>query len=296
MKIEKLYYFLSVARNLNFTRAAQECHIAQPAISEQISSLEKELGVSLFVRGSRGIRMTTAGEVFYHKIAQFIENYENSIQEVRNEAGEKSLVIGIHNYSLSQMLALAVQRLRRRVSDVKVEFRTASAFSAQKMLIQDRCDLILTWAEEEQQDEEICREKLLTRRAVVLLSKNHPLAVLPVITREQLARERIIVPICSCGKDFSTSYLAQMKEIEIIIGKKILAQDMSSMFLMLESGVGITIAPQGAFQNSGQLVSRPIEGGGDFGSWCALYRKQPDNPLVESLLEIIREMERQDGN
>ena len=63
MKIEKLYYFLSVARHLNFTRAAQECHIAQPAISEQISSLEKELGVQLFERGARSIRLTAAGRI-----------------------------------------------------------------------------------------------------------------------------------------------------------------------------------------------------------------------------------------
>ena len=50
MKIEKIGYFLSVAKHLNFTKAAQECHIAQPAISRQMSSLEEELGFALFDR------------------------------------------------------------------------------------------------------------------------------------------------------------------------------------------------------------------------------------------------------
>ena len=90
MKIEKLYYFLSVAKHLNFTRAAQECHIAQPAISEQNSSLEKELGVQLFERGARSIRLTAAGEVFYQHISRFVQNYEQSLQRGAHlAAGEK---------------------------------------------------------------------------------------------------------------------------------------------------------------------------------------------------------------
>ena len=97
MKIEKLYYFLSVAKHLNFTRAAQECHIAQPAISEQISSLERELGVQLFERGARSIRLTAAGEVFYQHISRFVQNYEQSLREVRTSLQEKSLVIGVNH-------------------------------------------------------------------------------------------------------------------------------------------------------------------------------------------------------
>ena len=57
MKIEKIGYFLSVAKHLNFTKAAQECHIAQPAISRQMSSLEEELGFALFDRSSRKVRL-----------------------------------------------------------------------------------------------------------------------------------------------------------------------------------------------------------------------------------------------
>ena len=112
MKIEKLYYFLSVAKHLNFTRAAQECHIAQPAISEQISSLEKELGVRLFERGTRSIRLTAAGEVFYQHISRFVQNYEQSLREVRTSMQEKSLVIGVNHFNLPLLLSGAVRNSR----------------------------------------------------------------------------------------------------------------------------------------------------------------------------------------
>ena len=64
MKIEKLCYFLSVAKHQNFTKAAKECHIAQPAISKQMLSLEKELGFPLFERKNRRVELTDAGKEF----------------------------------------------------------------------------------------------------------------------------------------------------------------------------------------------------------------------------------------
>ncbi len=90
MKIEKLYYFLSVAKHKNFTKAAQECHIAQPAVSKQMLSLEKELGFELFQRKNRRVELTEAGQEFYQSISCLVNEYESSIQRVRQmtETGE----------------------------------------------------------------------------------------------------------------------------------------------------------------------------------------------------------------
>ncbi len=87
MKIEKLYYFLSVAKHKNFTKAAQECHIAQPAVSKQMLSLEKELGFELFQRKNRRVELTDAGQEFYQSISCLIEEYESSIQRVQQMKG-----------------------------------------------------------------------------------------------------------------------------------------------------------------------------------------------------------------
>ncbi|MBP2652413.1 MAG: transcriptional regulator AlsR family, partial [Firmicutes bacterium] len=61
MELRQLKYFLSVAKNLNFTRSAAELFITQPTLSQQIAELEKEIGVQLFVRSTRKIKLTHAG-------------------------------------------------------------------------------------------------------------------------------------------------------------------------------------------------------------------------------------------
>ena len=187
MKIEKLYYFLSVAKHLNFTRAAQECHIAQPAISEQISSLERELGVQLFERGARSIRLTAAGEVFYQHISRFVQNYEQSLREVRTSLQEKSLVIGVNHFNLPRLLSGAVRRLQERFPSIRVEYRTACAFAPETFSAEDGCDVVFTWGEQSNLPGGIAEEVLLSRPAVALLYEGHPLAVNPVLTREQLS-------------------------------------------------------------------------------------------------------------
>lgn len=296
MKIEKLYYFLSVAKHLNFTRAAQECHIAQPAISEQISSLEKELGVRLFERGTRSIRLTAAGEVFYQHISRFVQNYEQSLREVRTSMQEKSLVIGVNHFNLPLLLSGAVRKLKERFPSARVEYRTACAFSPETFLAEDGCDVVFTWGEQGRLPGSIMEEVLLSRSASVLLYEGHPLAGYPVLTREQLSHEQMIVPVCQHCRDFTAFYLRRMEHLHIKIGRKALAQDAASMILMLESGAGVTVGPQGAFQENSRLVSREIEDCGEFGNWRALFRRGKGNPLVGALLDIVKEMDKDDGD
>ncbi|MBP1995107.1 LysR family transcriptional regulator [Paenibacillus eucommiae] len=85
MQTQLLHYFLHIARVGNFTKAAQELHIAQPALSKQIARLENELGTELFVRSSRGIRLTEAGKILLFHSERMLADWEkvtNTIKEL----------------------------------------------------------------------------------------------------------------------------------------------------------------------------------------------------------------------
>ncbi|MDF2974976.1 MAG: LysR family transcriptional regulator [Microvirga sp.] len=77
MEIRHLRYFVTVARERNFTRAAEKLHIAQPPLSRQIQQLEEEVGMVLLDRDSRPLRLTEAGRLLYEHAAQVLERFDD---------------------------------------------------------------------------------------------------------------------------------------------------------------------------------------------------------------------------
>jgi len=76
MEVRKLRYFISVAEHLNFTTAAKELFVAQPAVSQQIASLEKELGIKLLYRDKQSVKLTNAGITFLKDAREILRKIE----------------------------------------------------------------------------------------------------------------------------------------------------------------------------------------------------------------------------
>ena len=88
--IRQIKYFQSVVRNNSFSKAAEECHISQSAVSQQVQALERELGFELLERKNRKFTLTPAGEYFYRKSLILIADYENMCREAfRLSKGDK---------------------------------------------------------------------------------------------------------------------------------------------------------------------------------------------------------------
>lgn len=79
----------AVAENLNFARAADQLHVTQPAVTQQIHALEKELNVRLFLRTTRTVKMTEAGEAFYNDAAQMVAISQRAKSRFENAGDEK---------------------------------------------------------------------------------------------------------------------------------------------------------------------------------------------------------------
>ena len=201
MKIEKLYYFLSVARNLNFTRAAQECHIAQPAISRQMHSLEEELGFMLFDRTSRKVRLTAAGEMFYQNISRFVKDYEGSVAELQQMAqGKHRLTIEIGILGEYRLLTEALNRLRDTFPELQLECTSSNSQPVQ-WLTQGEGDMVFTWNDYQDLPDNIVQETLIHRPCILYLSEEHPLAQEKRIQKNQLIGQNLILPAMEGSRD-----------------------------------------------------------------------------------------------
>ena len=110
MDLRSLHYFTVVAEELNITRAAERLNMSQPPLSNQIKNLEDELGVQLFIRGKRHLKMTEAGALLYRRAMQLLELSEQTRQEIRSIEGlsgdlNVSLVEGRAPYLLARWIA-----------------------------------------------------------------------------------------------------------------------------------------------------------------------------------------------
>lgn len=94
--IRQIKYFQSVVRNNSFSKAAEECHISQPAISQQIQALENELGFKLLERKNRKFELTAAGEHFYKRTLVLVADFERICNEASKMANNRnaSLYLG----------------------------------------------------------------------------------------------------------------------------------------------------------------------------------------------------------
>ena len=141
MGIERLDYFLSAVRWGSFTRAAQECGVVPSTISQQIASLEKEVGFSLFARKGRGVVLTRQGELFYQKAQGLQTEYRTAVRQTQMA---KRLQVGVN--SMHNLQALQQLFLQQEHDGLEVCIEQYGARKAREKLRSGECDLFWGYA------------------------------------------------------------------------------------------------------------------------------------------------------
>lgn len=139
MKLVRLRYFVAVAEELSFTRAAAKLRIAQPALSRQIRILENEVGADLLVRNGRAFKLTPAGEVLSEESAIILAHYALATQRARDAANRDSIVrVGI-GFGLGEHVDRVVTRHAESCADVHVQLQNIPS-TAQNLALK-RCEI-----------------------------------------------------------------------------------------------------------------------------------------------------------
>ena len=123
LELRHLRYFLAVAEELHFRRAAERLNIAQPALSRAVRQLEAELGVALLKRSSRQVALTAAGEAFQSGCREVMNGLARAVARTRKvETGEVGhLAIGYTDFAISGALPQIIQRFRKENPEITVE-------------------------------------------------------------------------------------------------------------------------------------------------------------------------------
>jgi DNA-binding transcriptional LysR family regulator len=194
MDLRKLRYFIAAAEEANFRRAAVRLHVTQPTLSEQIQELEKDLGVRLFDRLPRGVRLSKAGALFLGEARRLLAELERAVEQTRRVGrGELDLLrIGFSEIEAQQRLvAEALHRFRRDFPQVALDLRLLNSAEQQQALRSDALDAGFCHSAGEG-DDSLASLLLQTDRYVLAISKYDPLAKQARITSEDLASRTLL--------------------------------------------------------------------------------------------------------
>ena len=185
--IRQIKYFQTVVRNNSFSEAAQECHISQSAISQQIQALERELGFQLLERKNRKFALTCAGEYFYKKSLILTADYERICREAARLSGHDKavLTIGYLRCYSGQEFHLALEEFSSKYPDVLVKIEYGNHEELYGLLRTGGVDLVLNDQRRAFSDEYI-NLVLTVGNEYIEISARNPIAERSSITPQEL--------------------------------------------------------------------------------------------------------------
>ena len=193
MELRHLRYFTALAQELSFTRAAQRLHVSQPPLSQQIKALEDELGTALFVRTSRRVELTAAGEVFLGHAKAILERVEQARGQAQavgaGHAGH--LEIGLSGSLLLGPLPQLIAAYRRSFPGVAVVLHEMTP-TVQLSALRDR-KIDMSFSRTAVNDESLASELAWPDPVVVALPRGHRLAARRKLELRDLANEEFIM-------------------------------------------------------------------------------------------------------
>ena len=147
MTIFQIQCFLNVAEYLNFTEAANHLFVAQSSLSRNVSNLEEELGMKLFVRTKKYVRLTSSGAILYEEFSKLMKLGEAAVQKARNaELGENgSIVLGVIETQRSEnFLPHALHLLRENHPNIRIDIISGNFHELRESMLNGRIDIALT--------------------------------------------------------------------------------------------------------------------------------------------------------
>ena len=256
MDLRTLRYFAVTAEELNITHAAERLNISQPPLSNQIKALEEELGVTLFIRGKRRLKLTEAGGLLYRRAVQLLELAERTRQEVTSMEGLAGTInIGLVEGRAPFLLARWIAGFRGEYPQVKYRLWNGGGDDVLDRLYHGLADLAVVAAP---YDTERLEGFAVGREPwVAILSKSNPLAREPgeFIPLEKLVGQPLIVPTRQSRISAIVNWFEEIGAEPDILCEMSNYLDAEAL---AEQDVGVCIFPQTTYTPNDLLVKKII--------------------------------------
>lgn len=238
LTLRQLQVFEKVASHLNYSRAAEELYLSQPAVSMQIKQLEENIGLPLFEQMGKKIFLTEAGRELFHysrSIAQQLAEMEAVFDEMKGLGqGKLTLsVVNTANYFTPQLLA----RFCQQHPNINVILQVANRDAVLKQLADNTTDLAIMGQPPE--DLDIVADSFMENPLVVIAAPNHPLAKLKQVKFAQLAQETFLSREKGSGTRSAMERVFAQHHIQPRIGMEVETNEAIKQAVQAGMGLGI---------------------------------------------------------
>ncbi|MEH2382237.1 MAG: LysR family transcriptional regulator [Nostoc sp.] len=298
MELRHLRYFVTLAEELHFGRAAERLHIAQPPLSQQIRQLEKELGFELFHRTKRNVQLTEAGQVFLDEVQQIMRQLQQAIQvgrqTSRGEIGQ--LVVGFVSSAAYNILPTILRTFRSSVPGVSIELHELTTDQQLEWLREGRMDV--GFLRPPVEENRFSCETIFQEPLMVALPEAHLLASQSNVCLTSLANEPFILfpRILAPGLYDLIISLCQQAGFSPKVAQEAIQMQTIVSLVAAEMGVAIVPASLQNLQRIGvvyKTLQEPMSKVAivaDVGVAIAIiWRKNEISPTVLRFLEIVKQ-------
>lgn len=289
--LRHLSYFKAVADERHFGRAAQRLGISQPPLSQQIKTLESNLGFALFDRSRRGVSLTPEAIHILPAVDRLLAEGEKldlvTIEARQGKTGR--LTIGAIAFSMQALLPDLLRRARQLMPEagfVISEFDSNEALAA---LEGEEIDIAFLRAEERRGDLNVV--PLLRDQLVLAIAKDHPLAAADAIALSDLKREPMII----CPREISPSYFDRIVEIcrrgDLAPRLTFKARSISSQLAYVACGTAVALVPKSmALETMADMHFLPVVDDTTIVTLAIAWRADNQSPILDRFLKLMPDL------
>lgn len=290
MTSNQIKYFISAVRHMNFSDAANEMFISQPALSRSMTALEEELGFKLFERNNNVLTLTEGGDMLYTWFVAQMPHLDGVIKRARKLNADKSkmLSVGIVTHDTipeNYAIGLANYVSNNPTVDLSIHHYETAADAVREVKSQN-LDIIVVMESAIYDEPLLCSRHLWTYRRSVVVSLNHPLSKVKSASLKDFSEDSFIV----INAERSPSMTREIKEIcegvgfspKILVGNSVL-----SVMEMVEEGKGVALLYVGHAERYNSLVKFIDIKENSQANQVVAYCKDNSNPNISSFLDSI---------
>ncbi len=291
MELRHLRYFVAVAEELHFGRAAEQLHMTQQPLSQQIRQLEDELGVLLFDRTKRRVQLTEPGKAFLVEARQILLKAAQAVEIVRQVAQGQSgrLKVGFSGFATYSILPKALRIFRERFPRVELELEEMTT-TAQVQALQEQ-QIHVGLMIPPIPDATLSFQPILREPLVVILPETHPLATQPELTLPMLANESFILVSRHLEPGYYDQCISLFQQAGFTPKVVQKASQKQTILGLVSAHLGVSLAPAsirnihrtGVVYITLNTLNAEVE-------LVALWRQDELLPVLRTFLEVMKEV------